>query len=119
MASFFVSRADGEVDKRLEEIGTDEALALRQGRCRQPAARQRGLSGRVPGTRWPQLTAQGAVPQRRLWASTGVKNPDYSNTVYVTELGVEPSLWWPTRSTRCRSRPCRPSLTTARSRATK
>ena len=88
MASFFVSRADGEVDKRLEEIGTDEALALRQGRCRQPAARQRGLSGRVPGTRWPQLTAQGAVPQRRLWASTGVKNPDYSNTVYVTELGV-------------------------------
>ena len=44
MASFFVSRADGEVDKRLEEIGTDEALALRQGRCRQPAARQRGPS---------------------------------------------------------------------------
>jgi transaldolase len=40
------------------------------------------------GKRWAALTAQGARPQRPLWASTGVKNPDYSDTMYVTELTV-------------------------------
>jgi transaldolase len=40
------------------------------------------------GTRWAALTAQVAKPQRPLWASTGVKNPDYSDTMYITELVV-------------------------------
>ena len=90
MASFFVSRVDTEIDKRLEKIGTDEALALRgkagiaNSRLAY-AAFQEVFSGRAVGRRWPR---KGARPQRPLWASTGVKNPDYSDTMYVTELVV-------------------------------
>ncbi|MFV9431358.1 transaldolase [Rhodococcus pyridinivorans] len=88
VASFFVSRVDTEIDPRLEEIGTDQALALR-GKAGLANARlaygayQRAFEG---GTRFEQLTEAGAVPQRALWASTGVKNPDYPDTLYVTEL---------------------------------
>jgi transaldolase len=88
VASFFVSRVDTEIDKRLEKIGTDEALALR-GKAGLANARlayaayQEVFEG---GDRFGALKGDGARLQRPLWASTGVKNPDYPDTMYVTEL---------------------------------
>ncbi len=88
VASFFVSRVDTEVDKRLEKIGSEEALALR-GKAAVANARlayaayQEVFEG---GTKFEELKKQGGRPQRPLWASTGVKNEDYSDTLYVTEL---------------------------------
>jgi transaldolase len=88
VASFFVSRVDSEVDKRLEKIGSDDAKAL-AGRAGVANARlayaayQEVFEG---GERFEALKADGARVQRPLWASTGVKNPDYSDTLYVTEL---------------------------------
>jgi transaldolase len=88
VASFFVSRVDTEVDRRLEEIGTDEALALRGqaglANARLAYAAYQEVFER--GDRYASLHAEGARVQRPLWASTGVKNPDYSDTLYVTEL---------------------------------
>ena len=90
VASFFVSRVDTEVDERLDEIGTDDALALqRQGRGGQRPARLRARTRRsLASDRWKQLADAGANAQRPLWASTGVKNPDYPDTLYVTDLVV-------------------------------
>ncbi len=88
VASFFVSRVDTEIDARLEEIGTDAALALR-GKAGVANARLAYSAYRKAfesGARFEQLAEAGARPQRALWASTGVKNPDYSDTMYVTEL---------------------------------
>ncbi|WP_445170120.1 transaldolase [Mycolicibacterium sp. Dal123E01] len=88
VASFFVSRVDTEIDKRLEAIGSDEALALR-GQAGVANARLAYAAYEevfVGGTRFGALTDAGARVQRPLWASTGVKNPDYSDTLYVTEL---------------------------------
>ena len=88
VASFFVSRVDTEVDKRLEKIGSEDALALR-GKAGVANARlayaayQEVFEG---GERYQALKADGARVQRPLWASTGVKNPDYADTLYVTEL---------------------------------
>jgi transaldolase len=88
VASFFVSRVDTEVDKRLEKIGTEQALELR-GQAGVANARlayaayQEVFEG---GDRHQALKADGARVQRPLWASTGVKNPGYSDTLYVTEL---------------------------------
>jgi transaldolase len=89
VASFFVSRVDTEIDKRLEEIGSDEALALR-GKAAVANARlaYRDYEKFFEGERWARLAEAGANTQRPLWASTGVKNPDYSDTMYVTELVV-------------------------------
>ncbi|CAM3131413.1 transaldolase [Saccharomonospora xinjiangensis] len=89
VASFFVSRVDTEVDKRLEAIGTDEALALR-GEAAIANARlaYAAYEEAFASERWQALKAAGANPQRPLWASTGVKNPDYSDTRYVDELVV-------------------------------
>lgn len=89
VASFFVSRVDSEVDSRLEKIGTDEALALR-GRAAVANARVAygAFEGVLASERWQQLAAAGARPQRPLWASTGVKNADYPDTLYVTDLVV-------------------------------
>lgn len=89
VASFFVSRVDTEIDKRLEAIGTDEALALR-GKAGVANSRlaYAAFQETFQGKRWAQLAAQGANVQRPLWASTGVKNPDYPDTLYVTELVV-------------------------------
>ena len=89
VASFFVSRVDTEVDKRLEAIGADEALALR-GKAAVANARlaYAAFQEFFAGERWAALAADGAKPQRPLWASTGVKNPDYSPTLYVDELVV-------------------------------
>jgi transaldolase len=89
VASFFVSRVDTEIDKRLEAIGTDEALALR-GRAGVANARlaYRAYQQFFAGERWQRLAAAGANTQRPLWASTGVKNPDYRDTMYVSDLVV-------------------------------
>ncbi len=88
VASFFVSRVDTEIDKRLEKIDSDEALALR-GQAGVANARLAYAAYQEvfdDGERYQALKAAGARVQRPLWASTGVKNPDYSDTLYVTEL---------------------------------
>ncbi|PVG82945.1 transaldolase [Nocardioides gansuensis] len=89
VASFFVSRVDTEIDKRLEAIGSDEALALR-GKAGVANARlaYRAFEEFFTGERWQALAAKGAHRQRPLWASTGVKNPDYRDTMYVADLVV-------------------------------
>ena len=89
VASFFVSRVDSEVDKRLDAIGTDEAKALRGKAAVANARLAYAAFQEVFGTdRWKALADAGARAQRPLWASTGVKNPDYSDTMYVDELVV-------------------------------
>lgn len=87
VASFFVSRVDTEVDRRLEAAGTAAALALR-GRI---AVAQAKLAyeifrRRFSGPRWEALAARGARLQRPLWASTSTKNPAYQDTLYVDDL---------------------------------
>jgi transaldolase len=87
VASFFVSRVDTQVDTQLEEISTQEALALR-GRA---AIAQAKLAYQLfrqahSGVRWERLADQGARVQRPLWASTSTKNPDYPDTLYVDNL---------------------------------
>ena len=95
VASFFVSRIDSAVDKQL-----DEKIA----RANDPTEKERlaALKGKVAianaklayqeykrlfsGARWDKLAAKGAKPQRLLWASTGTKNKDYSDVLYVEEL---------------------------------
>ena len=87
VASFFVSRVDTEVDRRLDELGTEEALALR-GRtavAQAQTAYQRFLAT-FSGPRWDALVARGARVQRPLWASTSTKNPAYPDTLYVDTL---------------------------------
>ncbi|PWN03819.1 transaldolase [Nocardioides silvaticus] len=89
VASFFVSRVDTEIDKRLEAIGSDEALALR-GKAAVANARlaYAAYEEVIASDRWQALAAAGGNAQRPLWASTGVKNPDYPDTLYVTDLVV-------------------------------
>lgn len=85
VASVFVSRLDTEVDKRLEAIGTEEALALRG---------KAGIANSILAYEaFEDLFAAADLPaganvQRPLWASTGVKNPDYPADMYVTELAA-------------------------------
>ncbi|MGH3872714.1 MAG: transaldolase [Pseudonocardiaceae bacterium] len=87
VASFFISRVDTEVDQRLESIGTEPALALRgQAAVANAHLAYAAYQQEFATTRWAQLQEAGARPQRPLWASTGVKNPAYSDTKYVTEL---------------------------------
>jgi transaldolase len=87
VASFFVSRVDTEVDKRLDAIGTDEAKALK-GKAAIANARLafEAYEEIFASDRWRQIETTGAKPQRPLWASTGVKDPAYKNTMYVEEL---------------------------------
>jgi transaldolase len=87
VASFFVSRVDTEVDKRLDKIGTDEAQALR-GKAAIANARlaYERYEKVINSDRWQALAASGANVQRPLWASTGVKDPAYDDTMYVVEL---------------------------------
>jgi transaldolase len=87
VASFFVSRVDTEVDRRLDVIGTSDALALR-GRAAVAQAKlaYRLFGDRFSGPRWEALAARGARPQRPLWASTSTKNPAYPDTLYVDSL---------------------------------
>ncbi|CAJ1499193.1 transaldolase [[Mycobacterium] kokjensenii] len=87
VASFFVSRVDTEIDARLEKLGTADASALRGqaglANARLAYAAYEEVFG---GERFAALAGHGARVQRPLWASTGVKNPDYPDTLYVTEL---------------------------------
>jgi transaldolase len=87
VASFFVSRVDTEADKRLEAIGTEDALALR-GKLAIANARlaYQQYTEAFSGGRWDALAASGAMKQRCLWASTSTKNPEYRDVVYVEEL---------------------------------
>ena len=88
VASLFVSRVDTEIDQRLEAIGTDAAMALR-GQAAIANARLAYAAYQdvfEAGTRYAALSYAGAHVQRPLWASTGVKNPAYPDTRYVTEL---------------------------------
>jgi transaldolase len=90
VASFFISRVDTEIDSRLEKIGTPEALELRGKAALANARLAYAAYQRVfeVQPRFQSLLAGGACPQRALWASTGVKNPDYPDTLYVTELAA-------------------------------
>ncbi|WP_404386770.1 transaldolase [Humibacillus xanthopallidus] len=87
VASFFVSRVDSEIDKRLDAIGTSEARGLK-GKAGVANARlaYQAFEEVFSTPRWGSLADEGANPQRPLWASTGVKDPAYPDTLYVTEL---------------------------------
>ncbi len=87
MASFFISRVDTEVDRRLNDIGTDAALALR-GRAAVANAQvaYQVFADAFTGPRWQALADRGARVQRPLWASTSTKDPDYPDTLYVDTL---------------------------------
>ncbi|WP_433423089.1 transaldolase [Microtetraspora malaysiensis] len=87
VASFFVSRVDTEIDARLDRVGTPEAAALK-GKAAVANARLAfaAFEEIMASPRWQALRAAGARPQRPLWASTGVKNPDYPDTLYVDQL---------------------------------
>ena len=89
VASFFVSRVDVAIDARLNAIGTSEALAA-EGKAAVANARlaHEAYEEVIAGKRWAQLAAAGARPQRPLWASTGVKDPKYPDTMYVSELVI-------------------------------
>ncbi len=95
VASFFVSRVDSEIDKRLEATtegpGTDPALRGKAGVANARLAFQM-FEEFFAGSRWEALEARGARKQRPLWASTGVKNPDYDDTMYVVDLVVEDTV---------------------------
>lgn len=87
VASFFVSRVDTEVDKRLEAIGTEAALAMRGTAAIANALRAYELFlRRFRSERWLELAAEGGRLQRPLWASTSTKNPAYPDTMYVEKL---------------------------------
>jgi len=89
VASFFVSRIDTEVDSRLDTIGTDEAEALKgKGAVANARLAYAAFAEVLESDRWKQLADAGAQPQRPLWASTGVKNEAYPDTLYVSELVV-------------------------------
>jgi transaldolase len=87
VASFFVSRVDTEVDKRLDAIGTNEAKALK-GKAAIANARLafEAYEEIFATDRWREIETAGAKPQRPLWASTGTKDPSYPDTMYVDQL---------------------------------
>ncbi|MER5710921.1 MULTISPECIES: transaldolase [Streptomyces] len=87
VASFFVSRVDSEIDKRLDGIGTDEAKALK-GKAALANARlaYEAFEEVFSSDRWAALDKAQANKQRPLWASTGVKDPAYKDTLYVVDL---------------------------------
>ena len=85
VASFFVSRIDTEADKRLDQLGGHDELKGKLAIANARLAYQR-YKAIFAGERWEYLASKGATPQRVLWASTSVKNPDYRDTMYVEEL---------------------------------
>lgn len=87
VASFFISRVDNEIDKRLDSLGTPAALALRGTAAVNQARLAYALFQKTfSGPRWEALAKAGASVQRPLWASTSTKNPTYSDTMYVDQL---------------------------------
>ncbi|MBT2504440.1 transaldolase [Streptomyces sp. ISL-98] len=87
VASFFVSRVDSEIDKRLDALGTDDAKALK-GKAALANARlaYEAYEEVFSSDRWNALDKAQANKQRPLWASTGVKDPSYKDTLYVDDL---------------------------------
>ena len=85
VASFFVSRVDTEIDKRLDKAGADPSLKGKAALANAQLAYQ-AYEEVFSSDRWRALEAQGASPQRPLWASTGVKNPDLPDTLYISDL---------------------------------
>ena len=88
VASFFVSRVDTEIDARLDQAGADASLKGRAGIANARLAFEL-YEEFFASDRWQALEQAGARRQRPLWASTGVKNPDYDDTMYVVDLVVE------------------------------
>ena len=87
VASFFISRVDSEVDKRLDAIGAQDALDLRgKAAIAQAKIAYEMFEQTFSGEAWRSLAKFGAQVQRPLWASTSTKNPDYPDTMYVDEL---------------------------------
>ena len=89
VASFFVSRVDTEIDNRLEQDRRSRRAAWGKAGVANARLAYEAYEKFFAGERWDELAAAGANTQRPLWASTGVKNPDYSDTMYVDELVVE------------------------------
>ena len=85
VASFFVSRVDTEIDRRLEKAGADPSLKGKAAVANAQLAYQ-AYEEVFTSARWRALEAHGAKTQRPLWASTGVKNQDYPDTLYVSDL---------------------------------
>jgi transaldolase len=87
VASFFVSRVDTEVDRRLEASGTDKLASLRgKAAVAQAKLAYKLFQDRFAGARWQALKDKGAHVQRPLWASTSTKNPAYPDLLYVDSL---------------------------------
>ncbi len=87
VASFFISRVDTEIDNRLDAIGTDEAKALKgKAAVANGQVALAAFEEVFSSERFAKLEAKGANKQRPLWASTGTKNADYSDTLYVSDL---------------------------------
>jgi transaldolase len=87
VASFFISRVDTEVDRRLEKIGTPDATGLMgKAAVAQGVLAYQLFRTRFSGPRWDRLAARGARVQRPLWASTSTKNPAFPDTLYVDTL---------------------------------
>ena len=87
VASFFISRVDNEIDKRLDALGTPPALALRgTAAINQARLAYAAFQKTFSGPRWDALAKAGATVQRPLWASTSTKNPAYPDTLYVDQL---------------------------------
>lgn len=91
VASFFVSRVDTEIDRRLESVDGGAELMGKAGVANARLAFE-SFEQHFAGPRWEALAAAGARRQRPLWASTGVKNPDYDDTMYVVDLVVEDTV---------------------------
>jgi transaldolase len=89
VASFFVSRIDTEVDRRLDKLGTPAAAELRgQAGIANARLAYEVYEEMSATSRWEALLAKGARPQRPLWASTSTKDPAYEDTMYVVELAA-------------------------------
>ncbi|MEV8096216.1 transaldolase [Kitasatospora sp. NPDC085879] len=86
VASFFVSRVDTEIDKRLDKIGGDAKELRSKAGVANARLAYEAYEGVFASDRWKALEAAGAKAQRPLWASTGVKDPNLPDTLYVTEL---------------------------------
>ena len=90
VASFFISRVDTEIDKRLDEIGTNEAKALKgKAAIANGQVALAAFDEVFSSERFAKLEAKGANKQRPLWASTGTKNADYPDTLYVSDLTAQ------------------------------
>jgi len=86
VASFFVSRVDTEVDRRLARLGAPAADLAGKAAVAQARLAYRLFEEKFSGSRWEPLAARGALPQRPLWASTSTKNPAYPDLLYVDSL---------------------------------